>query len=475
MRRRATALGPVAAAFSRIYDEELDNDIKASYNAFSPEITSHIIPHLDDDESEKYETLSKQYANQSKLLSKMKRCHDGSEKAGLLVTVAIAFSRIYDEELDNDIKASYNAFSPEITSHIIPHLDDDESEKYDNLLKHYELNELLSKMKGRYVGVDKTAALGPVAAAFSRIFDEELDNDVKASYNAFSSEVTSHIIPHLDDDESEKYDYLLKQYDKPEDLLSKMKSHQAGVQKSINSREKNKTDDGRSKSNMKTAAKCREQGNGAAVSNKQKAAEVNLAGGILPYSDSRVPSSMKPILVECPRGDSCTRKGERMSEYVFYDDGRGYSNSMTGYVASVGWKHVLNDCGSTSCGGSKRLVPVDEANKESCIRCSTIKKRISKTKKDESKPDKKKRGTKRLTRTEVENDDHVYTREELEDLNKTSLHNVCKWKGVFITGKKREVIDRYLAAQADGFPSKNKKKKRTRGKAKPKTVEDGSC
>ena len=64
----------VAAAFSRVFDEDLGNDVKASYNAFSSEVTSHIIPHLDDDESEKYETLSKQYANQSELLSKMKSC-----------------------------------------------------------------------------------------------------------------------------------------------------------------------------------------------------------------------------------------------------------------------------------------------------------------------------------------------------------------------------------------------------------------
>ena len=253
------------------------------------------------------------------------------------------------------------------------------------------VRELLSDGHYRkYLGLRLGGAISAVAAAFVRAFEELSQND-KVLFDPFSPHVTDRLIIFLKKEERAKYDNLMKHY-KLNELLSKMKSHQSGVQKSIDSRKKNKTADGRSESNIKAAAKQRELGNSVVIARKRKAEEGYLDKGMLPYSDSRVPSTIQPIIVECPRGDSCTRKGERMTEHVFHDDGSGYSSKKTGYVASVGWKHVLHECGATGCGGSKRLVPADEANKKLCIRYDTVKNRTKKSK-NESKNDtsKKKR------------------------------------------------------------------------------------
>jgi len=248
-----------------------------------------------------------------------------------------------------------------------------------------------NKYRGSLLG----GAITTVAAAFVRAFEKLSPND-KVLFYPFSPHVTDRLIPHLKKEERAKYDNLLKHYELNE-LLSNLKSRQTGIQKSIDSRKKNKTADGRSKSNMKGAAKQKENGKGAAVDNKRKAEEGYLDRGMYPYSHPNNTSTLQPIVVLCPRGDSCTRKGVRMSEYVFYDDGSGKSDSRTGYISSVGWKHVLNDCGATGCGASKRLVPADEANKKTCIRYNLIKARTLSAKK--SKNDKKKDESKKKKST----------------------------------------------------------------------------
>ena len=300
-------------------------------------------------------------------------------------SVAAAFVRAFEKLSPND-KVLFDPFSPHVTDRLILHLEKDDRAKYDKLLKHYKLNELLSKMKRCQGGVDKGGLLSSYAALFVKKFDGLL-NRVKASYNAFSPEITSHIISILDEDEKEQYNDLLKQYDNNQsELLSKMKSHQSGVQKSVDSRKKNKTADGRSKSNMKGAAKCREQGKGGTISNKRKAEEGYLDKGMYEYSHPKNTSNVQPIVVECPRGDSCTRKGVRMSEHIFYDDGSGKPSSKTGYTASVGWKHVLHVCGATGCGTGKILVPADEANKNLCISYATVKNRAKESKRRKNAP-----------------------------------------------------------------------------------------
>ena len=78
----------------------------------------------------------------------------------------------------------------------------------------------------KMVGILTGARVASLAATFSRKF-KELDNDAQASYNAFSSKVTSRIIPLLDKDEKKKYKFLMKQYDNElKNLLSKMESCQ---------------------------------------------------------------------------------------------------------------------------------------------------------------------------------------------------------------------------------------------------------
>jgi len=78
----------------------------------------------------------------------------------------------------------------------------------------------------------------------------------------------------------------------------------------------------------------------------------------------------------------------------------------------------------------------------------------------------------------------VYTREELEGMKRPAFRNQCKSKGVSTDGKKIEVIDRYLAAQAAGFPPKKPKKKpktdrerrsESRGKRSKKKKQDDNA
>jgi len=303
---------------------------------------------------------------------------------GAMGSVAAAFVRAFEKLSPND-KVLFDPFSPHVTDRLIPHLKEEERAKYDKLLKHYKLNELLSKMKRCQGGVDKGGSLSSYAALFVKKFDGLL-NKVKASYNAFSPEITSHIISLFDKDEKEQYNDLLKQYDNNQsELLSKMKSHRSGLQKSINSRHEKKTADGRSITGIKAAAKQKENDNGGRQAMKRKAKDGYLDKGMYPYSHPNNTSNLQPIAVECPRGDSCTRKGVRMSEHVFYDDGSGCKNSRTGYVASVGWKHVLKYCGATGCENSKTLVPVNEANKKLCISYGTVKNRTKKPKIDTKK------------------------------------------------------------------------------------------
>jgi len=218
------AIGEVAAAFSRVFDEELPGEVQASNDAFSSEITSLILPRLQVSERSKYEMLSKQYDTQEDLLSKMKSSHDGIKKTGSLATVAAAFVRVFEKKLSGNIKASYTAYSPEITKHIISLFNKDEKEQYYDLLEQYDNNKenLLSKMEGRRGGNEKGGTVSSLAAAFSRAF-KELDDDIQASNNAFSSKITSLILPHLQASERSAYNNLIKSYDKPEDLLSKMK------------------------------------------------------------------------------------------------------------------------------------------------------------------------------------------------------------------------------------------------------------
>ena len=281
-----------------------------------------------------------------------------SRLGGAISAVAAAFVRAFEKLSPND-KVLFDPFSPHVTDRLIPHLKKEERAKYDNLLKHYKLNELLFKMKSTHDGVDKGAAVGAVAAAFSRVFDEELPDDIKASFTAFSPEITSLILPHLDEVKKEQYNDLLKQYDKPEGLLSKMKSSHSGVQKSINTR-------------------------------KRKAEKASLDRGMFEYSDSDVPPDMNPIKVKCKSCD-----GVEMTTHVNFDKGSGSKTFEPGI-----WKHVLPMCGKSGKSTCRKahLEPVDEGHsfnsyypqKADCIKYDTVRGRFKPRNLKKAKTKKKK-------------------------------------------------------------------------------------